>query len=145
MNECKNLSKPRRDIYYFILGYEVITMTIVLVITKEKSLGTNFNQENWMLVSWLKNMYSLCSDRFVDSSKAHGSKQHPLQPTYYLKNLGQNLVSRSTTQQVQVKITLRPYKESTEINSAENFPCKPIWSTIQSGFFTLTKVDLTKF
>ena len=29
-----------------ILGYEVITMIIVLVITKEKSMGTDFNQEN---------------------------------------------------------------------------------------------------
>ena len=34
----------------FLLGYEVITMIIVLVTTKEKSLGTNFNQQNWMLV-----------------------------------------------------------------------------------------------
>ena len=34
----------------FLLGYEVITMIIVLVTTKEKSLGTDFNQENWMLV-----------------------------------------------------------------------------------------------
>ena len=65
MNECKNLSKPRREIYYFstaanflfcytnqffFLGYEVITMIIVLVTTKEKSLGTNFNHENRMLV-----------------------------------------------------------------------------------------------
>ena len=33
-----------------LLGYEVITMIIVLVTTKEKSLGTNLNQENWMLV-----------------------------------------------------------------------------------------------
>ena len=24
-----------------------------LVTTKEKSLGTNFNQDNWMLVIWL--------------------------------------------------------------------------------------------
>ena len=34
----------------FLLSYEVITMIIVLVTTKEKSLGTDFNQENWMLV-----------------------------------------------------------------------------------------------
>ena len=34
----------------FLFGYEVITMIIVLVTTKEKSLGTNFNQQNWMLV-----------------------------------------------------------------------------------------------
>ena len=34
----------------FLFGYEAITMIIVLVTTKEKSLGTNFNQENWMLV-----------------------------------------------------------------------------------------------
>ena len=33
-----------------IFDYEVITMIIVLVTTKEKSLGTDFNQENWMLV-----------------------------------------------------------------------------------------------
>ena len=64
MNEYKNLSKPRRDIYWFLwllisfsgepsiffLGYEVITMIIVLVTTKEKLLGPNFNQENGMLV-----------------------------------------------------------------------------------------------
>ena len=31
----------------FLLGYEVIT---VLVTTKEKSLGTDFNQDNWMSV-----------------------------------------------------------------------------------------------
>ena len=31
----------------------VITMIIVLVTTKDKSLGTDFNQENWMLVIWL--------------------------------------------------------------------------------------------
>ena len=37
----------------FLLGYEVITMITVLVVTKEKSLGTDFNQENWMLVIWL--------------------------------------------------------------------------------------------
>ena len=34
----------------FLFGYEVITMIIVLVTTKEKSLGTDFNQENWILV-----------------------------------------------------------------------------------------------
>ena len=34
----------------FLLGYEVITMIIT---TKENSFGTNFNQENWMLVIWL--------------------------------------------------------------------------------------------
>jgi uncharacterized membrane protein affecting hemolysin expression len=34
----------------FLLGYEVITINIVLVTTEEKSLGTDFNQENWMLV-----------------------------------------------------------------------------------------------
>ena len=34
----------------FLPGYEVITMIIVLVTTKEISLGTDFNQENWMLV-----------------------------------------------------------------------------------------------
>ena len=34
----------------FLFGYEVITMIIVLATTKEKSLGTNFNQQNWMLV-----------------------------------------------------------------------------------------------
>ena len=34
----------------FLFGYEVITVIIVLVTTKEKSLGTNFNQRNWMLV-----------------------------------------------------------------------------------------------
>jgi hypothetical protein len=28
-------------------------MIIVLVITKEKLMGANFNQENWMLVIWL--------------------------------------------------------------------------------------------
>ena len=39
-----------------LLGYGVITMIIVLVTTKEKSLRTNFNQENWMLVIWL-NIY----------------------------------------------------------------------------------------
>ena len=37
----------------FFLGYKVITMIIALVTTKEKSLGTNFNQENCMLVIWL--------------------------------------------------------------------------------------------
>ena len=36
-----------------LLGYEVIIMIIVLVTTKKKSSGTNFNQENWMLVIWL--------------------------------------------------------------------------------------------
>jgi tRNA(Arg) A34 adenosine deaminase TadA len=35
---------------FFFLGYEVITMVIVSVITKEKSLGTAYDQENWMLV-----------------------------------------------------------------------------------------------
>ena len=34
----------------FSFDYEVITMIIVLVTMKEKSLGTNFNQQNWMLV-----------------------------------------------------------------------------------------------
>ena len=34
----------------FLLGYEVTTMIIVLDTTKEKSLGINFNQDNWMLV-----------------------------------------------------------------------------------------------
>jgi hypothetical protein len=38
----------------FLLGYEVITMAIVLVTTKEKSLDTDFNKENWMLVIWLQ-------------------------------------------------------------------------------------------
>jgi hypothetical protein len=33
----------------FLLGYEIISMVIVLVATKEKSLGTDFNQENLML------------------------------------------------------------------------------------------------
>jgi hypothetical protein len=37
----------------FLLGYEVITMIIVLVTTKKKYLGTDINQENWMLVIWL--------------------------------------------------------------------------------------------
>ena len=40
----------------FFLGYEVITMIVVLVITKEKILGTNFNQKNLMLVIWLLSM-----------------------------------------------------------------------------------------
>jgi hypothetical protein len=43
-----------------IFGYEVITMFIALAATKEKSLGTNFNQQNWMLVFRL---LSLC---FID-------------------------------------------------------------------------------
>ena len=34
----------------FLFGYEVTTMIIILVTTKENSLGTNFNQQNWMLV-----------------------------------------------------------------------------------------------
>ena len=34
----------------FLLGYEVITMIIVLFTTKEKSLGTDFNQENLAIV-----------------------------------------------------------------------------------------------
>ena len=34
-------------------GYEVITIDIVLVTTREKSLGTDFNQQNRMLVIWL--------------------------------------------------------------------------------------------
>ena len=34
----------------FLPGYEVITMIIVLVTTKEKSLGIDLNQDNWMLV-----------------------------------------------------------------------------------------------
>jgi len=34
----------------FLIDYDVITVIIVLVTTKEKSLGTNFNQQNWMLV-----------------------------------------------------------------------------------------------
>ena len=38
----------------FLIGYEVIFMIIALVITKEKSLGTDFNQDNWMLVIWLE-------------------------------------------------------------------------------------------
>ena len=33
-----------------IFGYEVIIMIIVLVTTKEKSLGINFNQQNLMLL-----------------------------------------------------------------------------------------------
>ena len=36
----------------FLSGYKVITMIMVLVITKEKLLGTDFNQENWII--WLK-------------------------------------------------------------------------------------------
>ena len=35
---------------YFHAKSEKITMIIVSVTTKEKTLGTNFNQENWMLV-----------------------------------------------------------------------------------------------
>ena len=63
MNEYKNLSKPIEETFtnfygcWFLVnkanvlfGYEVITMIIVLVTTKEKSFGTNFNQENQMLV-----------------------------------------------------------------------------------------------
>ena len=34
----------------FLLGYEFITTIIVLDTAKEKSLGINFNQDNWMLV-----------------------------------------------------------------------------------------------
>ena len=34
----------------FLFGYEVITVIIVLVTTKEKSLVTDINQENWILV-----------------------------------------------------------------------------------------------
>ena len=33
----------------FLLGYEIITMIIVLVTIKEKLLDTDFNQDNWML------------------------------------------------------------------------------------------------
>ena len=43
----------------FSLGYEVITMIIVLVITREKSLGTNSKLENWMLVIWLLKQLTL--------------------------------------------------------------------------------------
>ena len=43
----------------FLFGYEVTTMIIALVTTKEKSLGTNFNQQNWMLVFWLKSAVPL--------------------------------------------------------------------------------------
>ena len=46
----------------FLLGYKVITMIIVLVTTKEKSLGTNFNLENWMLVIRLMNDEWLMND-----------------------------------------------------------------------------------
>ncbi len=38
------------DAINFLLGYAVTTMIFVLVTTKEKSLDTNSNQENWMLV-----------------------------------------------------------------------------------------------
>ena len=34
----------------FLFGYKFITTIIVLVITKEKTFGTNFNQQKWMLV-----------------------------------------------------------------------------------------------
>ena len=37
----------------FLLVDKVITMIIVLVTTKEKSLGTNFTEQEWMLVIWL--------------------------------------------------------------------------------------------
>ncbi len=60
MNECKNLSKPRRDVYQFIrllisfscepskFSYEVVTMIIALVTTKEKLFGTNSDYvRNW--------------------------------------------------------------------------------------------------
>jgi hypothetical protein len=38
-------------------------MFIVLVRIKENSLGTNFNQENWMLVIWL--VYSFQANCFT--------------------------------------------------------------------------------
>ena len=39
----------------FLFGNKVIIMIIFLVITKEKSFGTNSNQENWLLVIRLLN------------------------------------------------------------------------------------------
>ena len=55
----------------FLLGYEVITMIIVLVTTKEKALGTNFNQENWMLVIRLVMInLSLTQDSKSESGKS---------------------------------------------------------------------------
>jgi hypothetical protein len=49
----------------FLLGYEGLTMINVLVTTKNKSLGTNSNQENWMLVIWRL---------FVDGLLDHNSR-----------------------------------------------------------------------
>jgi hypothetical protein len=37
----------------------VTTKELIQVTTKEKSLGTDFNQENWMLVIWLKKTYTI--------------------------------------------------------------------------------------
>ena len=42
-------------------------MIIVLVITKKKSLGTNFNQENWMLVIWLKSGTGVFFIKYISS------------------------------------------------------------------------------
>ena len=37
----------------FFHGYKVRTISIVLVMTREKFLGNDFIQQNWMLVIWL--------------------------------------------------------------------------------------------
>ena len=53
-------------------------MIIVLVTTKEKSLGTNFNQENWMLVIWLKSAV-------VYGAKLISNKDSSVSPIYIRK------------------------------------------------------------
>ena len=58
----------------FLFGYEVITMIIVLVTTKEKSLGTDFNQENWMLVIRLQTID--CGQKIEDTEAKRLMKPH---------------------------------------------------------------------
>ena len=83
----------------FLIGYEVITMIIVLVTTKEKSLGTDFNQENWMLVIRL-----ICQN-FKESKKA----------VYYALTLKFDVLTSLTSKSgLILKITFPKSRQSTE-------------------------------
>ena len=56
-----------------LFGYEIINMIIVWVTTKEKSLVTNFNQQNWMLVFRLlcinQRLLDICYENFYISNR----------------------------------------------------------------------------
>ena len=62
----------------FLHGYEVITMVIVLVTTKEKSYGTNFNQENWRIVFRLQSKIFKKDENIIKSYTVQHSKEGEL-------------------------------------------------------------------